>query len=185
MEIAKIITIAAVCCVYGLLIVLLLSPSPAGAQAPAATAAELPAMVLKVCFKLEDAKNQADMSFQFANVQKPVRIEPKFLSPGCWPMPVIARVRSDEPSIRPFETWAPTYDPDGSTIVEARHDGVTYKVPLSLRKQRVRFVLADLMVPVDADDHRIAPQDRGKWFPGWLELPDAPYLSTYLERRKP
>jgi hypothetical protein len=153
-----------------------------GAQPPA-TATELPAMILKVCLTLERARSQADLSFEFAQVPQPARIEPRFIEDGCTSLPVVARLRSVETSITPFETWAVTYDPGSPRLVDARHAGVTYKVPVALRKQTVRYFAADLMVPVDAEDERIGPEDRGKWFGGWVEVPDSPYLSKYLEVR--
>lgn len=173
-----------VCRVSALVTLLLLPPSVL-AQLPAPTGAELPTMVLKVCPKLEDAKNQADMSFQFAKVQGPVVIEPRFLWQGCFTLPVILRLRSQEEAIRPFETWVVSYDANSSTTFDAKHAGVTYKVPYTIRKQRVRYFVAEFMVPLDADDARIGQDDRGKWFPGWVEMPDDPYLSKYLQLENP
>jgi hypothetical protein len=171
------------CRVGCLLIALLLAPRSIAAQAPAANV-ELPTMVLKVCPKLEDARAQADLSSQFAKAVGPMVIEPRYVWKGCNSLPVIARLRSREESIEPLVTWAVTYDPNSSTTVDARHAGIPHKVPYALRKQRVTFFVADFMVPADADDDRIGPEDRGKWFTGWVEVPDEPYLSKYLEAER-
>jgi hypothetical protein len=141
-------------------------------------------MILKVCPKLEDAKSQADLSFQFGKLKAPVTIEPEYLWKGCNVLPVTARLRSVESAITPFETWVVTYDPESSTTIDVKHAGTTHKIPYSIRKQRVRYFVATFSVPPDADDDRIGPDDRGKWFSGWIEVPDEPYLSAYL-RRKP
>jgi hypothetical protein len=154
------------------------------AQPPAEKITELPTMVLKVCLTLDNAKAQADLSYEFGQQpQAPPRIDPKFLQEGCSPMPVIARLRSVEPSIQPYETWTPTFEPKSTRIIDAKHAGVVHHVPVVLRKQTVKFFEADMMVPSDTDDERIPKEHRNRWFKGWVEVPEEPYLSTYLERR--
>jgi hypothetical protein len=159
------------------------SAQPAAPAGPAAT--ELPTMVMKVCPKLEDAKSQADLSAQFAKAQAPVAIEPRYLWQGCSAIPIIARLRTEEPSIKPFETWAVTYDPKSTTFIDAKHAGATHKVPYSIRRQRVKYFSGEFIIPPDVDDTRIHADDRGKWYAGWIEVPDEPYLSKFLQSRKP
>lgn len=140
-------------------------------------------MVLKVCVTLENAKAQADLSYEFGQQPQPSRVDPKFIHEGCSPMPVIARLRTPEPSIQPYDTWTVSFEPKSSRMVDAKHAGVIYKVPVILRKQNVKFFVAEMMVPTDTDDTRIPKEHLGRWFMGWVEVPDEPYLSAYLERR--
>jgi hypothetical protein len=169
---------------YAFVLGVVLAAGSVAAQPPAEKTTELPTMVLKVCLTLDNAKAQADLSFEFGQQPQPPRIDPKFLQEGCSPMPVIARLRSVEPSIQSYETWAPTFEPKSARIIDAKHAGVVYKVPVMLRKQNVKFFVAEMMVPTDTDDERIPKEHLGRWFKGWVEVPDEPYLSTYLARRE-
>jgi hypothetical protein len=167
-----------------LLAALLLTPASVPAQPPAPSETPLPTMIMKVCPKLEDAKSQADLSFQFGKLKAPASIEAEYVWKGCNVLPVTARLQSVETAITPFETWVVTYDPESSTTIDIKHAGATHTMPYAIRKQRVRYFVATFSVPPDADDDRIGPEDRGKWFSGWIEIPDDPYLTAYL-RRKP
>ena len=169
---------------YAFVLGVVLAAGSVAAQPPAKTSKELPTMVSKVCVTLENAKAQADLSYEFGQQPQPPRVDPRFLHEGCFNMPVIARLRSAEPSIQPYETWAVTFEPKSTRLVDAKHAGVVYKVPVVLRKQNVKFFVAEMMVPTDTDDTRIPKEQMGRWFMGWVEVPDAPYLSAYLESRE-
>lgn len=144
--------------------------APAAAEPMFKLGQELPEMAVRVCPSKKDAEAEAAKSRDLAArpAQKGVFSTSRHIA--CETVSAIVIPESNEPAISPYVAWSITFDPESPHKIKNYHSGGD--IPTSFRHQQVSFYKAKFR------------DSSGKWYVGWVEIPDEPYMLKYLEARK-
>ncbi len=157
--------------VIGIYLSAVLSTSVA-AQTPISLNVEIPQMFARICPTLEEAKKEANLAWHLGK---------EFLKDGtldtlrnekCQAIFVAITPLREESSIRPFATWVFAYDPNGPEQIDAPSLGANKRIKAIVRQERVRYYFANFVTL------------SGQRFSGWAEIPDRPYILSYIDEQK-
>jgi hypothetical protein len=157
-------------CVASLACASLTAPT-ASAQPLVKLNAALGEMVFTVCPTLESARAQAEMSRAWGRSAYDRATAATHLHDKCLRVKATVVPSAIERSIPAFETWTMAYDRNSQNITSVAHGGAVYRFGVTIRKQPAAFYVGQL---------RLAGGDT---FQGWIEIPNEPYLSKYLEEK--
>lgn len=129
-------------------------------------------MVFTVCPTLQSAQAQADMSRAWGLAVYDRNSASAHLHDKCMRVKATVVPAAREATIPAFETWTMAYDRDSLTLTSASRGGVTYRIGVAIRKQRVAYYVGQLTL---SDGHT---------FRAWIEIPDEPYLVKYLREQQ-
>lgn len=155
------------------LVLLLVSQGPTFAQGMVVAEVELPEMLFKLCPTLAAARGQAALSLLYSKLDHESANALEFIHEDCGSMDVVVRPSHIEQSIPPFETWAIAYEKGSTKSFQARYQDRAVTIPYSIRRQRSQFWYANFRHP------------NGKWYRGWVEIPDEPYLLKWASAQRP
>lgn len=133
--------------------------------------AELGEMVFTVCPTLESARAQAEMSRAWGQSVYDRATAATHLHDKCLRVKATVVPSTVEQTIPAFETWTMAYDRDSPNVTSVARGGVVHQVGVAIRKQPVAFYVGQLTLA------------GGDTFQGWIEIPNEPYLTKYLEEK--
>ena len=145
---------------------------PASAREYLPLGTELPAMWMVVCPTLETAKRHAELQEKFGRINFDLTRIAEFYGPECTAAYIVAALSRIEASISRRISWELTYDENGPDTIDHVVDGVKLGVRYSIERQIVTVFHGNFKNLKD-----------GKWYSGWISVPDRPYMLEYLRAR--